>query len=124
MVEVWKGNRGYLSEEARRLVKQRDAVPNIVGTPVWIAGDALIIMDYDKVKAALRLTKGMARTITTGCNGLTIRYDSAKIRGEMVIHQLPEAYKLLEGLPIIGLEEGAAGFDVRDSGKEFQPTEK
>lgn len=102
--EARKGQKGHVTDRMRQLERSRDAVPTIKGTPVKFLVDGKeILLNYDLIKKALRLTKAFTRTIGIEGLYLVIAYENKKGKGRYEFIQLSDEYTLLD-LPVVELE--------------------
>lgn len=105
LLQASKGQRGYVTERMRQLERNRNAVPKVVGTPVYFDVDGeRTLLNYDQIKKALSLTKNLKRVVSLDGLYLEITYEGKGVRGKYEFLQLPDYYTLLEGLSTIELE--------------------
>lgn len=99
------GRRGYLTVEMKKLQEARDAMYLLKGTPVYfeVEGEK-ILLNYDTIKKALRLTHGLTRVTAVEGLYLEIKYTGNGVKGKFEFIQLPDHYRTLQGLPTIELE--------------------
>jgi hypothetical protein len=105
--EEMKGRRGIRSDRVRMLEKQRDSLKPITGDPVHLKVEGCsILIDYQVVRRAMRLTERFQRDVRIQESTLIIEYRGQKTVGTMELHRLPRWEEELLNLPLIDLKEG------------------
>lgn len=93
--------RGVRSDRARAFEKQRDTLKPITGDPVQLkVGDSQILLDYQVVRKAMRLTERFQRDIRIEDDALKIEYRDFRTLGDIELYPL-KGHERLENLPVV-----------------------
>jgi hypothetical protein len=104
--EEMKGRRGIKTEYARTLELKRSYLKPITGDPVHLKnGESQILIDYQLIRKAMRLTKSFQRKVFIGRDLLVIEYAGKNSKGSIEVYQF-QGHERLENLPVIDMREG------------------